>query len=319
MSNDGMGNLEKLGILVIVILVVVVGVVAITPTETLFPQSGRSDELAKLPEPLPLPPAPAPDAKPNVEQRHLDPEPLPPWPAPEPEPEPAPVPEPWKIDPKPAPAPEPLPAPAPEPAPEPRFRDVTVQKGDSLWLIAERELGSGSKHRLIQAANPNLDPNRLVPGQVVRIPLDSAVALVDGRRESGSSAVTTSGSGERRYVVQSGDTLMGLSQKFYGSTRHYRFLMEANGLDDPNQLRRDMELRVPDLPTRSANVEAVATRGTASLATGVRTYVVKKGDVPSKIAREQLGDGSRWRELLELNDLDDPRGLRPDMVLKLPE
>ena len=44
MANDSMGNLEKLGILVIVILVVVVGVVAITPSETLFqPEPGPAN------------------------------------------------------------------------------------------------------------------------------------------------------------------------------------------------------------------------------------------------------------------------------------
>ena len=38
-----------------------------------------------------------------------------------------------------------------------------------------------------------------------------------------------------------------------------------------------------------------------------------------RIAREQLGDASRWREILELNGLDDPTDLRADTTIRLPD
>src|SRR5574337_1429849 len=51
-----MGNLEKLGILVIVILVVVVGVVAITPKEEVDKAVFDKDTMTAPPEPLETPP-----------------------------------------------------------------------------------------------------------------------------------------------------------------------------------------------------------------------------------------------------------------------
>jgi nucleoid-associated protein YgaU len=53
---------------------------------------------------------------------------------------------------------------------EPVFH--TVEKGDTLWAIAEKTLGNGSKYQKIFEANrPMLsDPDKIYPGQVLRIP-----------------------------------------------------------------------------------------------------------------------------------------------------
>jgi nucleoid-associated protein YgaU len=58
----------------------------------------------------------------------------------------------------------------PEPAAEPVFH--TVVKGDTLWKISERTLGSGARYKEIFEANrPMLkDPDKIYPGQVLRIP-----------------------------------------------------------------------------------------------------------------------------------------------------
>lgn len=48
-------------------------------------------------------------------------------------------------------------------------------------------------------------------------------------------------------------------------------------------------------------------------------YVVQSGDTLSKIAREQLGDASRWREIFDLNRalISDPDKIFPGQVLVL--
>ncbi|MGE5706980.1 MAG: peptidoglycan-binding protein [Bacteroidota bacterium] len=53
-----------------------------------------------------------------------------------------------------------------------------------------------------------------------------------------------------------------------------------------------------------------------------KRYQVQRGDYLSKIAREQLGDANRWKELYELNQEQigaNPNLIRPGMSLKLPE
>jgi len=47
----------------------------------------------------------------------------------------------------------------------------TVKKGDTLWDIAKKQLGSGAKYKEIAKLNPQIkDPNRIYPGQVLKLP-----------------------------------------------------------------------------------------------------------------------------------------------------
>jgi nucleoid-associated protein YgaU len=59
---------------------------------------------------------------------------------------------------------------APEPAPEPAPRTYTVISGDTLWAIAERFYGDGSKYQAIADASNIPNPDLIHPGQVLTIP-----------------------------------------------------------------------------------------------------------------------------------------------------
>jgi nucleoid-associated protein YgaU len=55
----------------------------------------------------------------------------------------------------------------------------TVEKGDTLWAISEKNYGNGSKYNLIFEANQPMikDADEIYPGQVLRIPaLDAPAA-----------------------------------------------------------------------------------------------------------------------------------------------
>ena len=53
---------------------------------------------------------------------------------------------------------------------------------------------------------------------------------------------------------------------------------------------------------------------------GTTTYTVEKGDTLSKIAKEQLGHASAWKQIFEANRdvIDDPDRIFPGQVIKLP-
>ena len=59
---------------------------------------------------------------------------------------------------------------AAEPEPEPAVRTYTVESGDSLWAIAERFYGDGSKYQVIAEASGVSNPDLIHPGQVLTIP-----------------------------------------------------------------------------------------------------------------------------------------------------
>ncbi|HET7073059.1 MAG TPA: LysM peptidoglycan-binding domain-containing protein [Mycobacterium sp.] len=65
---------------------------------------------------------------------------------------------------------EPVAEAAPEAAPEPEVRTYTVVSGDSLWAIAERFYGDGSKYQVIADASGIPNPDLIQPGQVLTIP-----------------------------------------------------------------------------------------------------------------------------------------------------
>jgi nucleoid-associated protein YgaU len=60
--------------------------------------------------------------------------------------------------------------PVAEAAPEPEVRTYTVESGDSLWAIAERFYGDGSKYQVIADASGIPNPDLIQPGQVLTIP-----------------------------------------------------------------------------------------------------------------------------------------------------
>jgi nucleoid-associated protein YgaU len=69
------------------------------------------------------------------------------------------------------PAPEPAAAAAPAPPPPPSAaRTYTVVSGDTLWAIAERFYGDGSRYQVIADASGVSNPDLIYPGQVLTIP-----------------------------------------------------------------------------------------------------------------------------------------------------
>lgn len=49
-------------------------------------------------------------------------------------------------------------------------KTYTVKKGDTLWNIAKKELGDGTRYKEIAKLNNISNPNKIYPGQVFRLP-----------------------------------------------------------------------------------------------------------------------------------------------------
>ena len=52
---------------------------------------------------------------------------------------------------------------------------------------------------------------------------------------------------------------------------------------------------------------------------GERLYTVRTGDSPWRIAQQQLGDGRRYQEIIELNGLKEPYPIHTGQTLRIPK
>jgi nucleoid-associated protein YgaU len=114
---------------------------------------------------------------------------------------------------------------------------------------------------------------------------------------------------------------------YYGHARHAQFLIDSNPkVGDPKRLAVGTLILLPPLPSDaeagSTSTPVVRAAAPATKAGSPRTYTVKSGDTFYGIARDVLGDASRWKQLLELNTelvRGDPTRLQVGQVVVLPE
>jgi nucleoid-associated protein YgaU len=112
----------------------------------------------------------------------------------------------------------------------PILHSVTVHRGDSLWKLAQQNLGRGSRWRELLAANPGIeDPHKIEAGAQIYVPT----------RYSVSRTVL-------RISVRKGDTLWKIAQTTLGRGAFWPCIARANPLlRDANQIDVGQELIVP--------------------------------------------------------------------------
>jgi nucleoid-associated protein YgaU len=108
---------------------------------------------------------------------------------------------------------------------------VRIQPGDSLWKLARRHLGSGSRWNELVASNPAIsDPNRIQPGTLLIVPTSELRSRVQ------PSSIT----------IHSGDSLWKLAASQLGSGAAWPCIAQANPqLHDANRLRPGQILILP--------------------------------------------------------------------------
>jgi len=137
-------------------------------------------------------------------------------------------------------------------------------------------------------------------------------------------------------VVQPGDSMWTVSRRVYGSGAFFKAIQERNRQRFPNahDLKIGDEVLTPELAVLRKKYPGLCPRqrtrrpGESKIAVvnrraqaGGRTYVIEEGDTLYDIARYELGSGSRWPDIYDLNrqqlgvDFD---YLRPGIKLTLP-
>lgn len=117
----------------------------------------------------------------------------------------------------------------------------TVAKGDSLWSIAQKTIGSGYNWIDIRDANKLTNANQIEVGQTLMIP---AVT----KREPGqiaNASVEVKRPTDGKYTVKHGDSLWNIAVEVYGTGFRWVEIAKANNLTSPNFIHTGNVLVLP--------------------------------------------------------------------------
>ena len=154
--------------------------------------------------------------------------------------------------------------------------------------------------------------------QVAAAPASAGATGSDHRADRASATHSSSGTPDRasrstlrHHVVEAGDDLWSLAERYYGDGRDWRKIAAAN----PKVLTGG--------PTgcRSAGDSRFLIWMRASPPGGDRIVTVRRGDTLSSIAERELGASARWKDIFHVNraQLSDPDELAVGMRLVLPQ
>jgi len=112
----------------------------------------------------------------------------------------------------------------------PALHAVTVQRGDSLWKLAQQNLGNGSRWPELLAVNPRIaNPGQIKAGAQLYLPARYATRV-----------------GVLKISVRKGDTLWHLAQTHFGRAASWPCIAGANpAIQDANRIYEGQELILP--------------------------------------------------------------------------
>ncbi|HUR29161.1 MAG TPA: LysM peptidoglycan-binding domain-containing protein [Planctomycetota bacterium] len=110
------------------------------------------------------------------------------------------------------------------------------KQGDTFAGLATRYYGSKEKIARLQKANEGRTEASMTVDETLWIPIAE------------SSPTTPLADQNQVYVVKKGDVLSGISQQFYGTSKKWQKILDANRdtLASPEKLKPGMRLRIPE-------------------------------------------------------------------------
>ena len=177
------------------------------------------------------------------------------------------------------------------------------------------------------ATAPTAQPSSRAGGPPVPAPAQAASQPASAAASSPAFLLSTAElepsplEGLMIYTWKAGDSFAALAERIYGSRLHAGRLATANEGRSESSLAAGERILVPARASERAAAGMRAPAGTPAGWTGAGEYVVRQGDVLSKISQEVYGTSKRWRRIFDANRdvMSDPNALRAGMRLRIPE
>jgi len=124
-----------------------------------------------------------------------------------------------------------------------KAKRYTVKQGDNLWRIAEDMYGSGYNFTDIIQANKIANPDLILAGQIVLLPVVAAKTPTKGEiAKASTEKVTFKGD---KYTVKTGDYLWKIALESYGDGYAWSRIAITNNLNNPDLIFPDTKLSIP--------------------------------------------------------------------------
>lgn len=117
----------------------------------------------------------------------------------------------------------------------------TVQAGDHLWAIAEKQYGSGYNWVDIAKENGLKNASVISAGQVLKLP---KVAIKEIETPKTVASVSNKIEGDS-YTVAKGDHLWGIAVRAYGDGYKWTEIATANDLKNPGYIEVGQQIKLP--------------------------------------------------------------------------
>ena len=201
----------------------------------------------------------------------------------------------------------------------------TVGRYDTLWRIAGRALGDGTRFQEIVELNQGVvqadgrwlydADTPLQTGWILRLP---AGAKISGNSAAGPALSPTTAprttdqapADDVHVKVAPGDTLSGIVQRVVGDGSMYPTVAAANHLADPNQIVVGDTISIPTSLIQQAHHSV-----SAAPASTVR---LDPGQTLSDIALREWGDADLWPVLAKANHITDPANILAGSSIVIP-
>jgi nucleoid-associated protein YgaU len=120
------------------------------------------------------------------------------------------------------------------------------------------------------------------------------------------------------HIVERGETLWSIAEKYYGSGYNWTLIAKANNIAHPGMIFKDNKLIIPQAPKLEPTQGAATGEITPHAVSTVKSYTVIKGDTLWDISVKAYGDGYGWTKIAEANHLMNPRMIHPGNTLSIP-